>query len=319
VGSDTVRSTDLARALGRARRVDEIATIALRWLTELRGVVRAGFALPVVGGRQLRFLSSDGAPAEEPSQWCSIDAYDRLPLNDAIRTGRNVVLDNPTEFATRYPELFAAQEDGAPRSVVAVALRAGEQRLGGLLLYRDHDLTDPAAELAMLDGLATDVARALLAARPPAHSPVELVCEQAPAGAAPDEALETANLLLPADEKAPGLARRFLRGTLNDWSIGDEILDAALLCASEVVTNVILHVQESSVISVHRREKRLTVHVHQPTVGEPPAIKSVEHDDPLAVAGRGLALVNAVATRWDTSSTGSMSCVWFELSLGDLG
>ena len=37
------------------------------------------------------------------------------------------------------------------------------------------------------------------------------------------------------------------------------------------------------------------------------------------VAGRGLALVNAVATRWDTSSTGSMSCVWFELSLGDLG
>lgn len=101
VGSDIVRSTDLAQALGGARRIDEIATIALEWLTELRGVVRAGFALPVVGGRQLRFLSSDGAPTAEPSQWCAIDAYDHLPLNDAIRTGRNVVLDNATEFAKR--------------------------------------------------------------------------------------------------------------------------------------------------------------------------------------------------------------------------
>jgi len=319
VGSDIVGSTDLAQALDRARRIDEIATAALRWLTELRGVIRAGFALPVVGGRQLRFLSSDGAPLEEPWQWCSIDAYDRLPLNDAIRTGRNVVLDNPTEFARRYPELFDAQADGAPRSVVALALLAGEQRLGGLLVYRDRELTDPAAELALLDGLAADVARALLAAQSPANGPIELACDQVPADLAPDEPLEAAHLLLPADTTAPGLARRFLRGTLRDWSIEDEVVDAALLCASEVVTNVILHVQESSVISVHRREERLTVHVHQPSAGGQPDIRPVDHDDPLAVAGRGLALVGAVSSRWDTSSTGSMSCVWFELSLAAVG
>ncbi|HEU5044058.1 MAG TPA: ATP-binding protein [Nocardioidaceae bacterium] len=319
MGSDTVGSADLAEALGRARRVDEIATIALRWLTELRGVVRAGFALPVVGGRQLRFLSSDGATVEGTAMWCSIDAYDRLPLNDAIRTGRNVVLDSPDDFAREYPELFAAQADDAPRRVVALALRAGEQRLGGLLLYRDRELADPTAELAILDGLAADVAGALLAARSPAGGPVELVCEQAAEGGTPGEPLEAAHLVLPADETAPGLARRFLRGTLRDWNIEDEVVDAAMLCASEVVTNVILHVQESSVISTQRREKRLTVHVHQPTFGEPPDIKPVEHDDLLAVAGRGLALVAAVSDRWDTSSTGSMSCVWFELGLSDAG
>ena len=315
MGSDTVGSIDLAQALDRARRIDEIATIALGWLTELRGVIRVGFALSVVGGRQLRFLSSDGAPLDEPSQWCSIEANDRLPLNDAIRTGRNVVLDNPTEFARRYPELFATQADGGPRSVVALALRAGEQRLGGLLLYRDRELADPAAELAMLDGLAADVARALLAAQSPPRIPIELACDQVPGDLAPDEPLETAHLLLPADATAAGLARRFLRGTLCDWGIEDEVVDAALLCASEVVTNVILHVQESSVISVHRREEHVTVHVHQPSAGELPDIRPVDHVDPLAVAGRGLALVGAVSSRWDTSSTGSMSCVWFELSL----
>ena len=317
LGSDSLVSTDLVRALQRARHVDEIASVALRFLRDLPGVVRAGLALSVVGGRQLRFLSSDGAALSPPLQWCSIDAYDRLPLNDAIRTGRDIVL-NATEFAGEYPALFARQGDGTPPSVVALALRAGERRLGGLLLYRAAlGLADPLAGLGALGSFAAEVAGALLAAQSVPNAPVELVCEQLSAGAA--EPLGTAYLRLPADETGPGLARRFLNETLQGWGVEDTVVEAALLCASEVVTNVVLHVRESSVIRVHRHHDRLIVHVHQPSVADVPEIKPADLDDPLAVAGRGLLLVDAVSSRWGATSTGSVSCVWYELGLEETG
>jgi hypothetical protein len=316
VGSDSLVSTDLVRALQRARHVDEIASVALRFLHDLPGVVRAGLALSVVGGRQLRFLSSDDAAPSPPLPWCSIDAYDRLPLNDAIRTGRDIGL-NATEFAREYPELFARQAGGTPPSVVALALRAGDRRLGGLLLYRDLGLADPLAELGSLGSFAAEVAGALLAAQSVPNAPVELVCEQLSVGAA--EPLGTAYLRLPADETGPGLARRFLDATLQGWGVADTVVEAALLCASEVVTNVVLHVRESSVIRVHRHHDRLIVHVHQPSVADVPEIKPADLDDPLAVAGRGLLLVDAVSSRWGATSTGSVSCVWYELGLEETG
>lgn len=314
MGSDSVGTTALVHALGRARHVDEIASIVLRFLSTLEGVVRAGVALSVVGGRQLRFLSSDAASLEPPLEWCSIDAYDRLPLNDAIRTGRDVVLD-PVGFAREYPDLFARQGEALAAGVVALALRDGPRRLGGLLLYRQREAADPAAGLDLLDGFSGEVVSALLAAQSSLDGPVELVCEQAPDGASPDQPLETVHLRLPADETGPGTARRFLKETLESWGLDVAVVESALLCASEVVTNVVLHVGESSVMSVHRHEDRVVVHVHQPSTGQSPEIKPADLEDPLSVAGRGLLLVEAMSSRWGTTATGSVSCVWYELAL----
>jgi len=309
VGSDCVDTTDLVTTLARARNPDEIAAVALRFLSALPGVVRAGVALSVVGGRQLRFLSSDTPSLEPPLPWCSIDAYDHLPLNDAVRTGRDVVLD-PAGFAQAYPDLFANQGDGAPRSVVALTLRSGDRRLGGLLVYRE--LADPAPDRELLADFTERVVGALLAVRSAPDGPVELVCDQDPTGEQP---LEMVHRRLPADETGPGAARRFLRDCLEAWRVDETVTEAALLCASEVVTNVVVHVWESSVISVHRHDQRLTVHVHQASGPDMPRIEAIDLTDPLSIAGRGLALVDAMSARWGTTSTPSVHCVWYELSL----
>src|SRR4051794_6119774 len=94
LNSDTAVVPGLSEALGSARGVDGVAVAALRAVVGIAGVTRAGLALTMVGGRQLRFLTSDdGRLGPEPS-WCLIDAYDRLPLNDAVRSGRRIVLDS---------------------------------------------------------------------------------------------------------------------------------------------------------------------------------------------------------------------------------
>jgi anti-sigma regulatory factor (Ser/Thr protein kinase) len=314
VGNDTAM---VKEALGRARDVDDVASIALRLLNDRPGVVRAGFALSVVGGRHLRFLASDRATLDPPLEWCFIDAYERLPLNEAVRTGYDVALDR-AGFARDYPELFASQVDAALRSVVALALQKDERRVGGLLVYRDRELDDPAAELDVLEDLAAEVASALLAAQSSPTDPVELVCQQASDGEIAEAPRAMVHLPLPADETAPGLARRFLAEALGGWGIDATLVDAALLCASEIVTNVVLHVRKPSVITVHRHDERVVVHVHQPITGQSPDIKPIDQDDPLAVAGRGLALVEAMSSHWETTSTGAVSCVRYELRLGDV-
>jgi anti-sigma regulatory factor (Ser/Thr protein kinase) len=46
--------------------------------------------------------------------------------------------------------------------------------------------------------------------------------------------------------------------------------------------------------------------------GVEPALPDGETDD---LGGRGLLLVDALATRWGTRSEGGARCVWFELEL----
>ena len=90
LSSDAAVLRRLGDALGRAGGVDEIAVATLRGVIALAGVTRAGMALTMVGGRQLRFLTSDDGRLGSSPEWCLIDAYDRLPLNDAVRTGTGV-------------------------------------------------------------------------------------------------------------------------------------------------------------------------------------------------------------------------------------
>src|SRR5919112_865186 len=71
----------LSYAGGVAGDVDTVASAALRELTGIPGVRRAGIALSEGGGRRLRFRSSDGR------RWCHIDAYDDVPLTAVVRTG----------------------------------------------------------------------------------------------------------------------------------------------------------------------------------------------------------------------------------------
>lgn len=279
--------------LRRDSDVDGVAVAALRAALGLPGVVRAGLALTVVGGRQLRFLPSD-QDRLDTGDWCLIDAFDRLPLNDAIRTGRPVVVGSPAALAQQYPEL-AEHRGGIALSVVALPLGHGGVRLGGLLIYADREVEAVTDEQLQLASFVTD---ALITVRS------EVTTAQ-----------QRGTYPLPADASAPGQARRVLRATLAGEPVDDETLDAALLCLSELVTNVVMHEGRPPSMDVERNPTSLTVRIHHEAMESGSAGPRTAADDPLGISGRGLVLVEALTTEWGEESTPPDTTTWFRIDL----
>jgi len=76
----------------RAVVVDDVVRAAVADLVALPDVARVAVALTEGGGRRLRFCSvrrGEGPPTG--LDWCHIDAYDDVPLNDVVRTGRPIL------------------------------------------------------------------------------------------------------------------------------------------------------------------------------------------------------------------------------------
>src|SRR3954453_14129724 len=150
-----------AAALGQAATLDDIARSALSSALELPGVVRAGIALNRDGGRQLQFVSTDENRMGPSLQWCLIDTFDPLPLNDAVRSGDHVLLSTFGEIAASYPDLAKQHSRLGTRSMAALALSTGADRLGGLPLNYDTAQTFGDAARWMLTSFAVQISQAL--------------------------------------------------------------------------------------------------------------------------------------------------------------
>ena len=120
-------------------------------------------------------------------------------------------------------------------------------------------------------------------------------------------------VLLPPSPHAPAIARQHLRSVTA--ALPPEHLDAALLATSELVTNAIVHGRPDITLAIALDAGALTVYVADSHPQLPPT-------DPKPVApghpnGRGLIIVNALATRWGIApheqQTGKS--VWFQLDL----
>ena len=114
------------------------------------------------------------------------------------------------------------------------------------------------------------------------------------------------------DTTAPGQARRFIRATLTGWEVEDDTLDAAELCVSELVTNAVIHTGTSAELTAQLDAECLTVLVRDG--GATGSVRRLqEADDVLAVSGRGLGLVDAIATAWAAEHGADGTTVWFEI------
>lgn len=113
--------------------------------------------------------------------------------------------------------------------------------------------------------------------------------------------------LSPAPQSA-GLARRFVREQVRAWGLGTDEDDVALM-VSELVTNVGLHARTEALVSVSVRDGCLRVEVtdrsHQPVEVRPHALG--------AETGRGLRIVDALASDWGVRQTATGKTVWFEV------
>jgi anti-sigma regulatory factor (Ser/Thr protein kinase) len=116
---------------------------------------------------------------------------------------------------------------------------------------------------------------------------------------------------VPSDPAAVAQARRFLRNTVHGWDIDEETTDAAELCLSELVTNAVIHEHSGCSVRVLLEQGILTTTVRD---NGTPQAGAVEHaDDPLRVHGRGLELVDVLATRWGSELDTVGTTVWFVL------
>lgn len=105
--------------------------------------------------------------------------------------------------------------------------------------------------------------------------------------------------------------RRSLRHRLDRWGL-HELSEAAQLCVSELVTNVIKHVGPGTptTLTVCMSGTRLRIEVHDPDPRALPTLTDATSD---AEAGRGLALIDAVADRWGVDLAPGRKATWCEL------
>jgi serine phosphatase RsbU (regulator of sigma subunit)/anti-sigma regulatory factor (Ser/Thr protein kinase) len=152
----------LAAALADAISADDVARAALTAAVDLPGVVRAGLAVNRTGGRQLEFVSSDDDTLTPTSvRWCLIDGYADVPLVDAVRSGTDVFLSEPSALAEEYPDIAERQHALGTRSMVALALATEQEQLGALMLSYRHPQEFDQETRWFLSTFATQVSQAL--------------------------------------------------------------------------------------------------------------------------------------------------------------
>jgi anti-sigma regulatory factor (Ser/Thr protein kinase) len=106
-----------------------------------------------------------------------------------------------------------------------------------------------------------------------------------------------------------GAARRFIDLTLTGWGC-DALVDSVVLLVSEVVTNAILHARSDIEVRVGDRGAMMRVEVIDHSDGEP-VLRSYAED---SSSGRGLAIVEQVASAWGVTKIAGGKLVWFEVA-----
>jgi anti-sigma regulatory factor (Ser/Thr protein kinase) len=113
---------------------------------------------------------------------------------------------------------------------------------------------------------------------------------------------------LPPGSDAPRVARTLVRQTWPDEH--PDVVDVALLCVSELVTNAVVHA--TGPYTLHLRSTpggRLRIEVDD-SDGRSPVVREVMADQ---AGGRGMLLVDRLAADWGTSHRPGGKTVWAEL------
>jgi anti-sigma regulatory factor (Ser/Thr protein kinase) len=118
---------------------------------------------------------------------------------------------------------------------------------------------------------------------------------------------------LPSTPASALSARGFITATLRGWGL-DALIEVVALLAGELVTNAVVHTRSAVSLVVGRADHAVRVEVHDASPGRPELGMAAGDDE----GGRGLALVDALATRWGVDADGAGKSVWFEVATSQL-
>lgn len=119
-----------------------------------------------------------------------------------------------------------------------------------------------------------------------------------------------AEFAVPNDASGVSAARRFTQSCLTDWGM-DGVAEVAALLVSEAVTNALLHTGLSPSMLLTADAGALRVEVRDAS----PALPTIKDHGATATTGRGLHLIDALASQWGARPDGTGKVVWFEVAL----
>ncbi|MFG2496720.1 ATP-binding protein [Streptomyces sp. NPDC048441] len=117
-----------------------------------------------------------------------------------------------------------------------------------------------------------------------------------------------------ADPEEVASLRRIVRLHLTRWGL-PEVVEAAQLCVSELVANVITHVgpQTPTTLGLSMNGTYVRIEVSDPDARALPTLIAAEVE---AESGRGMALLAAVTDRWGVIPRSDSKATWCELATG---
>jgi anti-sigma regulatory factor (Ser/Thr protein kinase) len=119
---------------------------------------------------------------------------------------------------------------------------------------------------------------------------------------------EEALLSIPPSSAAIGDARRFAAAFLRNHELED-LIETVVLLVSEVVTNAILHGGSGAELRLILSGQTLRAEVRDRSS----ALPAVKKYSETATTGRGMMIVESLATAWGTEEDGTGKVVWFSV------
>ena len=105
-------------------------------------------------------------------------------------------------------------------------------------------------------------------------------------------------------------ARLFTAGVLGEAGVEASVVELAVLLVSELVTNAVVHARSGVRATVHVDAHWVRVEVEDQGPGRP-LVRPFTRDQP---NGRGLGVVETLATDWGTERRAQCKVVWFEIA-----
>lgn len=148
-----------------------------------------------------------------------------------------------------------------------------------------------------------------------------LAAMPAPAGEPPDDVtlllaqipgppLSSVAITLPAEPRSVTAGRQFTAKTLAEWGY-PEHAETACLLVSEILTNAISHARAPIKLRMHRSATEIVTEISD----DSPRLPQRRLAGPGDESGRGLILVEALATQWGTRPAPAGKTFWFTIAL----
>ena len=250
----------------------------------------------------------------------------RVVLADDVEDMRELIAAG-LEASGRF-EVVARASDGA-EALEAVRLHQpdlalidlGMPGVGGLEVLPDLRAASPATRVVVVSGFP----RRTLADVAVARGAVGYVEKGLSIRRLVDEVVAVAGVLetvelalaesrarLEKDPRSGAAARRFMTETLERWECAD-VLDVVTLLVSELVTNAVVHADSDADVAVVLTPSAVRIEVGDQSEFVPGAHEAADDE----TSGRGLAIVEAMASDWGVIPRPGGKVIWFEVPRPD--